>query len=1102
MQPPLRFRNFLTGFSAVLVLAFPLSLLAGGRAFNTLVVVNTNSADSVELGGYYAAVHGIPAHHICEVSFNPDWVSISSNEFQSLLVTPITNHIAAENLDCQIDFVVLCQEFPTRIRYVEGVSAALFYGFKNTSRTSESGCSLPGHTFNDFYRAERSFRSADGWNATNGFIAFHLMASNLPAAKAVADRGAAAQASAPPSVLHLYFQGDQLRGMREQRFAHSHFSFTALPGLPATCTLAPYYAEMSSQTNVMGYHDGGPVPPPLVYKNSVWLPGAYADHMTSSGGMVTNLTNATSQRTVLDWLNLGATASYGTVDEPCALIEKFPDPLMAFHYARGFTIGESYAMALENPHQGLFAGDPLAAPFAAPPALSVVSHTPDQIVTGTVPFQVTATAHDRGVPAAGIDLYLNERFHAPLVSVGPTPGNILSVAVAGVTNSTVVVTNQTLFDVVAALADEINDNPNQIVMARAAGDRLELLYKQLDRDGDNATVSAAAEPGAADGLTLGVGLAATNLHPSTYPARRFVYVLDSPQGAGANAGDTITCVVTLTNGVAVTNILVATQGESRASILERFRQAINTNSTLMATNGVRYDRLAVNSNAVVWFGSFFARTPGPEDAGIWIDYQVNAVSNTSGLRTNYNFTTNLMDFPDDLRARAAVLFHVTPTNGILEAETSLDTTLLADGVHTLDFIARDGSAVAAASRLTFPIVVCNSSPQLSFLGTNGAPIVSGEAPDPAKGNDFGSVQWDQPRTNVFSIHNNGPAPLAITGWTTNGPGAAAFSVAEIPAVVEAGGVSNLVVVFTAATSIVYEASLSFDSDAVVPQTNLLFSGSGTTRHTLTIQSAHGDPFPPAGLHTNWRDTVLTNAVPVPLPEGGTQLVCAGWAMTGHDPATGSSTNFTMTVTNDAVLTWLWTTNFWLEPAAGPNGSVNAPPSWQPGGGVTQVTAIADLYYHFTEWTGDVASTDNPLELLMDAPKAIEANFAATLATNQTPHWWLAQFGWTNDFDAAALDDPDEDGFPTWREYITDTDPTDGDNYLRPMTATGTTNSLVLSLDPTSTGRLYFIDLTEDLAAPDWSNVTNSLGPGGPWSPETPAPETGIYFYRGRVTLPP
>ena len=37
--------------------------------------------------------------------------------------------------------------------------------------------------------------------------------------------------------------------------------------------------------------------------------------------------------------------------------------------------------------------------------------------------------------------------------------------------------------------------------------------------------------------------------------------------------------------------------------------------------------------------------------------------------------------------------------------------------------------------------------------------------------------------------------------------------------------------------------------------------------------------------------------------------------------------------------------------------------------------------------------------------------------------------WSNDYEAAALDDPDGDGFATWKEYWSGTDPLDVGSYL-------------------------------------------------------------------------
>ena len=762
LRSPFSRRAGLLGLLALLA-APPFLWAGGGNAFRTLVVVNTNSAASVELGEYYAEQHGIPDHQICSVAIATNLTTLTFVQFRNWLRDPIADHLAAENLEGQIDFVVLCQDFPSRIDDVEGIPAALFYGFQDAPAYNEGGigCNLPATTSNEYFRAERAFRSVDGWNATNGFVAFHLVASNLPTAKLVVDRGAAAQSSFPPSAAYFYTLGSAGRSVREQLYANAQFAFTSLPGLPFSCTIASYYSVLSGKTNVVGYHDGFGNVPILLRTNNAWVAGAYADHLTSLGGCIP--TNYLLQSTVLDWMQIGAAASYGNVAEPCNYLEKFPDPLMAFWYARGFTIGEAYAMAVAAPYQGLFAGDPLAAPFAAPPVVSNVSHAPYQIVAGTASVQVAAAARSNGVPAARIDLYVDGRFQTNLAALGPTPGNVLSVAVAGHTNSAEVATNQTLADAVAALADEINADTNAVVLARAAGDRLELAYENFDRDGDHAPVSAFVATGSASALTLGVGLAGTNLYPSVYPARKKFFLQAHTNGAYstiANAGDTVVQTITLTNGVAVTNVLVASAGERITNLLERLRVAIMTNAVLMATNGVRFSYVANGLGNVLSDATLFARKPGPEGAGILIDHVVSPVTTNYGLSTNVNFSAFMQDWPDDLRARASVLFHVRPTNGVLAATAEIDTTTLADGLHVLDFVVQDGSAVAAAARLATPLLVANTSLVWSVVSDHGAPT-------PAAGYHF--VPPGATLTN--SVAAPPPADGAqwvCTGWTLAG----------------------------------------------------------------------------------------------------------------------------------------------------------------------------------------------------------------------------------------------------------------------------------------------------------------------------------------------
>src|SRR5271166_5845387 len=93
-----------------------------------------------------------------------------------------------------------------------------------------------------------------------------------------------------------------------------------------------------------------------------FLPGAIADHLTSTGGVL----YGGHQMSVIAWIAQGATASYGSVTEPCNLLGKFPSIGILFqHYLRGETILEAYWKSVAMPGQGLIIGEPLSRPFAA-----------------------------------------------------------------------------------------------------------------------------------------------------------------------------------------------------------------------------------------------------------------------------------------------------------------------------------------------------------------------------------------------------------------------------------------------------------------------------------------------------------------------------------------------------------------------------------------------------------------------------------------------------------------------------------------------------------------------------------------------------------------
>jgi len=163
------------------------------------------------------------------------------------------------------------------------------------------------------------------------------------------------------------------------------------------------------------------------------------------------------------------------------------------------------------------------------------------------------------------------------------------------------------------------------------------------------------------------------------------------------------------------------------------------------------------------------------------------------------------------------------------------------------------------------------------------------------------------------------------------------------------------------------------------------------------------------------------------------VLCLLTGLTGLCPAWADDeapTQITLTVTNDVTIDWVWGTQYMFTAVSAGNGAVvGAGHDWLDFSTATQVTAQADSYYHFAMWTGTVNSTSNPLPLTIDQPHVLVAHFAENLAAHGTPEWWLALHKQTNDWNAAELDDPDDDGMPTWGEWWSDTIPTNPASVL-------------------------------------------------------------------------
>ena len=266
-------------------------------------------------------------------------------------------------------------------------------------------------------------------------------------------------------------------------------------------------------------------------------------------------------------------------------------------------------------------------------------------------------------------------------------------------------------------------------------------------------------------------------------------------------------------------------------------------------------------------------------------------------------------------------------------------------------------------------------------------------------------------------------------------------------------------------------------------------------YTLAVSSDHGSVTPSPGLYTFTEGARITNSVQTPSLAGTTQFNCLGWALTGHSPETGSGAQFVLTLTNNAVLTWRWGTNYWLAAGAEAHGSVNIASGWWAAGASVQITAAADPYYHFEGWTGDVSGSANPLSVPMDGAKSVSARFAENRAAHGTPEWWLARhYPSTTNFDQAAMSDTDGDGYPAWQEWIAGTDPTNQCCCLD-LSPEKTDRLSIL----TRTGRVYTVCYKTSLMATNWSVQADGI-PGTGAAINFTNVVAGRY-YRIKVRLP-
>lgn len=277
---------------------------------------------------------------------------------------------------------------------------------------------------------------------------------------------------------------------------------------------------------------------------------------------------------------------------------------------------------------------------------------------------------------------------------------------------------------------------------------------------------------------------------------------------------------------------------------------------------------------------------------------------------------------------------------------------------------------------------------------------------------------------------------------------------------------------------------------------------------LYVSSPLGIADPPRGLNSFSPGTLVEARVTATDSAPGVRQFPVGWQGAGSVPASGAGSNVTFTITTFSRLHWLWQTQYQLSVTNGSGGTVAFPPGeWFDAGSSVSISAQPDPGYAFAGWSGDIVSSAAALNLTLDRPLTMTANFTADTDHDTLPDTWeQACFGGLS---AHATGDEDGDGRTNRQEFESGSHPLVPDVF-RIEKAELAGGQAVLTVS-NSTGTRYAVQRAPGLTNA-WSavatrqfmnTVTSSVPAGGPafWRLQQPGPPPDVLpFEPGAWTI--
>lgn len=345
------------------------------------LVVNDASMDSILLAQAYARLRAVPESNIVRVSLPAGAdgavpVAMTRADFERLVFRPASRELEERGVAPQILAWVYSCGFPARVAASEDGLAAPGPADLSIAGATFVRCAWPadedvkrGSWASPLYAGpagpgedpapakafdqHRNERLGDmplpaamlAWTGRRGLTLDQAIES--------IGRAAESDSTAPEGTVWFARSDDVRSACRDWQFAaaaaaaESHAGVRAVvaTNLPAVSD-GPMLGCMAGASNVR-------IP-------KTFVPGSYGEHLTSFAAAFDKPT----QTKETNWLRAGAGFSSGTVAEPYALWQKFPDAWIFSRMLDGLTALEAWTQSVRCPLQQLPLGDPLAKPWA------------------------------------------------------------------------------------------------------------------------------------------------------------------------------------------------------------------------------------------------------------------------------------------------------------------------------------------------------------------------------------------------------------------------------------------------------------------------------------------------------------------------------------------------------------------------------------------------------------------------------------------------------------------------------------------------------------------------------------------------------------------